>query len=90
MSKDENADTRLDALEARQSVADEHRRQMHERLERIEGSQARVEKKLDQLLTLAAMGKGAWWLLTKVAGVALLLAGAVGWAADHFHWWSRP
>ena len=90
MAESKHTDARLDAIERRQSVADEHRRQMHERLERIENSQARVEKKLDQLLNLAAMGKGAWWLLTKVAGIALLLAGAAGWAADHFHWWGRP
>jgi hypothetical protein len=49
----------------------------------------RIEIKLDKLVAAAAMGKGAFWLLTKLGGLLVLTAGAFGWAADHFHWWSR-
>jgi hypothetical protein len=49
----------------------------------------RIEIKLDMLVAAAAMGKGAFWLLTKLGGVLVLGAGAIGWAADHFHWWNK-
>jgi hypothetical protein len=49
----------------------------------------RIETKLDKLVAAAAMGKGAFWLLTKMGGILVLGAGALGWAADHFHWWAK-
>jgi hypothetical protein len=47
----------------------------------------RIETKLDNLVLVAAMGKGAFWLLMKLGGMLVMVAGAVAWAADHFRWW---
>jgi len=49
----------------------------------------RIETKLDKLVLAAAMGKGAFWLLMKLGGMLVLVAGAVAWAADHFRWWIK-
>jgi hypothetical protein len=35
------------------------------------------------------MGKGAFWLLMKLGGILVMVAGAVAWAADHFRWWIK-
>ena len=73
---------RIEQLEQRMTIAEEHRRQLIESLARVEG-------KLDKLLTAAAMGKGAFWFATRLGGMTLMALGALGWAADHFHWWQR-
>jgi hypothetical protein len=49
----------------------------------------RIEAKLDRLVSAAAMGKGAFWLLMKLGGLLVMGAGAVAWAADHFRWWIK-
>ena len=49
----------------------------------------RIETKLDKLVLAAAMGKGAFWLLMKLGGLLVMVAGAVAWAADHFRWWIK-
>jgi hypothetical protein len=49
----------------------------------------RIETKLDKLVLAAAMGKGAFWLLMKLGGMLVMVAGAVAWAADHFRWWIK-
>jgi len=41
-----------------------------------------MDKKLDQLIAAANMGKGAWWLFIKIGGLAVMLIAAVGWVAD--------
>ena len=61
---------RLARLEAR---TDEQER----RLERI-------ETKVDQLLEIAAVGKGAGWLLVKVGAVIAALAAAVSWLLERY------
>lgn len=43
----------------------------------------RIESKLDQLLTAANMGRGAWWLLLKLGGLLALVAAAVAWVWQH-------
>jgi hypothetical protein len=43
----------------------------------------RMEVKLDQLLTAANMGRGAWWLLLKLGGLLALVAAAVAWVWQH-------
>lgn len=73
---------RVVALEQRMAIAEEQRRQLQE-------TANRMEEKLDRLLTAAAMGKGAWWAMTKVGGTMVMAAGAFGWLVDHFHWWSK-
>ncbi len=73
---------RVASLEHRMAIADEQRRQLVATLARVEG-------KLDRLLTAAAMGRGAFWFATRLGGLAVVLLGAVGWAADHFHWWQK-
>jgi hypothetical protein len=42
-----------------------------------------MNRKLDQLVAAANMGKGAWWLLLRLGGVLVVVAGAAGWALDH-------
>lgn len=59
---------RLARLEAR---TDEQER----RLERI-------ELKVDQLLEIAAVGKGAGWLLIKVGAVLAAVAAGVAWLVE--------
>jgi hypothetical protein len=49
----------------------------------------RMEAKLDQILAAAAMGKGAWLLLTKQGAVLLLILAAAGWVGDRLHWWPK-
>lgn len=49
----------------------------------------RIEIKLDKLVLAAAMGKGAFWLLMKMGGLLVMVAGAIAWAADHFRWWIK-
>lgn len=42
-----------------------------------------MDKKLDQLIAAANMGKGAWWLFIKIGGAAVMVVGAVSWVAEH-------
>lgn len=41
-----------------------------------------MDKKLDMLIAAANMGKGAWWVVIKIGGLAVMLIAAVGWLAD--------
>lgn len=50
-----------------------------ERLERIEG-------KLDGLLEIAGVGRGAWWLFVRLAAIVAAIGGATAWAAQHLSW----
>ena len=61
---------RLARLEAR---TDEQER----RLERI-------ETKVDQLLEIAAVGKGAGWLLVKGGALIAAIAAAVSWLLERY------
>ena len=45
-----------------------------------------MNRKLDQLVAAANMGKGAWWLLLRLGGVLVVLAGATGWVLEHLGW----
>jgi hypothetical protein len=80
MTPDEHR--RLEAVERRQAIAEERDRVADERM-------GRIEAKLDKLLALASMGKGAFWIVTRVGGVISFLAVAFFWAADHFRWWTK-
>ncbi len=73
---------RVELLEQRVAIAEEQRRQLLDSL-------VRVEAKVDQLLTAAAMGRGAFWFATRLGGLAVMAVGALGWAADHFGWWKH-
>ena len=42
-----------------------------------------MDRKLDQLIAAANMGKGAWWIVIKIGGLVVLGLGALGWALDH-------
>jgi Flp pilus assembly protein TadB len=80
---------RLEIIERRQAIAEERDRVADERMQRMESRSERMEGKLDQLLTLFSMGKGAVWVLTVAGGFLVMVAGAVAWAADHFRWWIK-
>ena len=43
-----------------------------------------ANEKLDTLLRITAMGRGAWMALMKVCGVLAVFAGAAAWLWDHF------
>ncbi len=73
---------RVELLEQRMTVADGKGRQLLDSL-------TRLEEKVDQLLTAAAMGRGAFWFATRLGGLLVMAAGAFGWAADHFGWWKH-
>jgi len=61
--------TRLESSVEQLKKNDEH---LEARIERMDG-------KLDRLLTAAAMGKGAWWMIMKVGGVLTLIVGVAVW-----------
>lgn len=44
-----------------------------------------IDKKLDRLLALANMGKGAWWMILKIGGFLSVLIGLAAWAWQHIH-----
>lgn len=44
-----------------------------------------IDRKVDQLIAVSNMGKGAWILLLKIGGVLAALAGAVAWVLEKFH-----
>ncbi len=73
---------RVELLEQRVTVAEEQRRQLVDSL-------TRLEAKVDQLLTAAAMGRGAFWFATRIGGLLVMGATGIGWAADHFGWWKH-
>jgi hypothetical protein len=42
-----------------------------------------IAGKLDKLVAVANMGKGAWWAVLKLGGLLTLAAGTVAWLYDH-------
>jgi hypothetical protein len=52
----------------------------------LSGSLGEMNRKLDQLIAAANMGKGAWWLLLRLGGILVVLAAAAAWIVDHFGW----
>ena len=42
----------------------------------------RIETKVDELLALAAAGKGLGWALVKIGAFLVALAGAAAWVAE--------
>lgn len=42
-----------------------------------------IDGKLDRLLEAAAMGRGAWWAIIKIGGIAVAVTAAAGWIFDH-------
>jgi hypothetical protein len=45
-----------------------------------------IDAKLDQLIAVANMGKGAWWAMLKVGGLISIVIGAVVWLWQHIPW----
>ena len=43
-----------------------------------------ANEKLDTLLRITAMGRGAWMALMKLGGILAVMTGAVAWLWDHF------
>lgn len=41
-----------------------------------------IDKKLDDLLAAANMGKGAWWVMLRIGGVLVVIGGAAAWLID--------
>lgn len=52
------------------------------RMDILETRMSGVEDKLGQLLSAAAMGRGAWWLLLRLGGLLVLLASGAAWIWD--------
>lgn len=77
-----HTDRRYEQIERRMVIFEEQGRQRAERL-------GRIEAKLDQLVTAAAMGKGAFWFATRIGGVIVVILAFLEWTADHFHWWQK-
>lgn len=42
-----------------------------------------MDKKLDQLVEAANMGKGAWWVSVKVGGVLVTASAGIAWIWGH-------
>ena len=66
-----------------------------ERLVRLEERQAHndrqleeMDRKLDQLLEAAAMGRGAWWAMLKLGGALVMLGSVVAWVGDRLHFFN--
>lgn len=45
-----------------------------------------IDGKLDQLIAVANMGKGAWWAILKVGGTLTVLAGGAAWLYQNWPW----
>lgn len=49
---------------------------------RVDGQEAwmrDIDAKLDTLIAAANMGRGAWWMLLKMGGLLVVIAGAGAW-----------
>ena len=44
-----------------------------------------IDGKVDQLIAVSNMGKGAWFLLLKIGGVVAAATAAAAWAFEKFH-----
>jgi hypothetical protein len=54
------------------------------KVEGVESWVKSIDEKMDKLLEAAAMGKGAWWAILKVGGIAVALASAGAWIWSNF------
>ena len=57
------------------------------RLEQLSLEMAVNSNKLDQLITAANMGRGAWGLMLRMGTVMVAVAAVVAWVVDRVHWW---
>lgn len=62
----------------------------HERLAKLEAiytlldiSVQNIECKVDKLVAMANIGRGAFWMLIKAGGFIIALCGAIAWVFDH-------
>lgn len=53
------------------------------RFDNMEGWVKSMDSKLDQLLTAADMGKGAWWMILKLGGLLTVAGAGLAWVWDH-------
>lgn len=44
-----------------------------------------IKESLAKLLTAAAMGRGAWWIILKIGGIGVLIVAAGGWVYEQLH-----
>lgn len=45
----------------------------------------KMDQKLDQLLSAAAMGKGAWWAILKIGGLMTVAGAFAAWVYEKIH-----
>lgn len=72
---------RLDAIETSRRDRAET---VDEKFKGLEARLDRMDVKLDALVAVANMGRGAWWAVLKIGGALVVLAGAIGWLADRW------
>lgn len=53
-------------------------------VEQMQSQLTSMDGKLDQLVTAANMGRGAWWLLLKIGGIVVAITTAGAWLYDRF------
>lgn len=46
---------------------------------------ASIDGKVDELIAISNMGKGAWLFILKAGGVAAAIIAAAAWVYDRFH-----
>jgi hypothetical protein len=49
----------------------------------IKATVSEMDRKLDELVSAANMGKGAWWASVKVGGVIVTILAAFAWIWQH-------
>ena len=80
--------------EQMKSVRDElrhHTTNGHNEMNAALQSVAEIKKDVSVLQGLVSQGKGAWWIVAKIAAGGGLVIGLLGWAADHFyHIFNKP
>ncbi len=49
----------------------------------IKATVSEMDRKLDELVSAANMGKGAWWVSVKVGGAIVTILAAFAWVWQH-------
>jgi hypothetical protein len=49
----------------------------------IKATVSEMDRKLDELVSAANMGKGAWWASVKVGGIIVTILAALAWVWQH-------
>lgn len=76
----------MDSVEARLARLEEQVHEIRRGWTRLETTLAETDRKLDRLLELASLGRGAFRALLRLGGILLAVLTAVGVLGIHLRW----